>query len=37
MRSIWCGLGLSRVHPGMRIHLTLCGCSVVIYGPMEVK
>ena len=25
---------LSRVHPGIRIHLTLCGCSAVIYTPM---
>ena len=25
------------MHPGVRIHLTLCGCSAVIYAPMEVK
>ena len=25
------------VHPGMRIHLSLCGCNAVIYAPMEVK
>ena len=27
----------ARVHPGIRVHLTLSGCSAVTYAPMEVK
>ena len=29
--------GTTRVDPGIRIHLTLCGSSAVIYAPIALK